>query len=335
MHAILAAPECASYLARELPAGAATAADGDWLGAECLPAPPVLAFARQVLPNATTCSAATVSEWADALLKLIFERIPPGSGWRLHVWPAYGSERAGEFRCKLIRETLIKKLKKTAHGLLKRCESGTGPFGTQTSLVQAALTAPDAGWISACAAPEAYELRAVVSSFEGGEVPVAEDKAAPSRAFSKLVEAEARLGRQIAAGESCVDLGAAPGSWTYVAAQRGARVVAVDRSALREDLMASKLVRFQQGDAFKYVPTEPVDWLLCDVIAAPQRSMNLLQEWLAGKRMRRFVVTLKFKGDTEYGLLEELKRQAAPLCRDFRLTHLCANKNEVCAYGEV
>jgi 23S rRNA C2498 (ribose-2'-O)-methylase RlmM len=54
---------------------------------------------------------------------------------------------------------------------------------------------------------------------------IAADKATPSRAYAKLVEAKLRLGRAIRAGETCVDLGASPGSWTYVAVTRGARVI--------------------------------------------------------------------------------------------------------------
>ena len=88
-------------------------------------------------------------------------------------------------------------------------------------------------------------------------------------------------------------------------------------------------------DAFKFKPEQPVDWLICDIIAAPQRSIDLLLEWLGERRMRQFIVTVKFKGGDEYGLLEPLKRAAPPLCRDFRLSRLCANKNEVCAFGVV
>jgi len=49
--------------------------------------------------------------------------------------------------------------------------------------------------------------------------------------------------------------------------------------------------------------------------------------------MRHFVVTIKFKGAGEYAVLEPLKKQAAPICSEFRLKRLCANKNEVCAFG--
>lgn len=213
--------------------------------------------------------------------------------------------------------------------------SAAAPLTPTTSLVQCVLTSPESGWLSAAAAPLPHTHRALISPFSQGEIPWAEDKSAPSRAFAKLVESEQRLGRYIERGQTCVDLGASPGSWTYVAVQRGAHVIGVDRSELREDLMRSPLVRFEAADAFKYKPPQTVDWLVCDVIAAPQRSIDLLLEWLREGRMRNFVVTIKFRGTDEYHLLDILKREVPPLCSEFRLTRLCANKNEVCAFGSV
>jgi 23S rRNA (cytidine2498-2'-O)-methyltransferase len=331
MHALLAAPECGAFLAQEL--GMAETSPGEWLQTGALPAPPLLAFARQVLPNSQTVHPPSINAWAQAIASSIIGVVPDDGPWRLHLWPRYGEGKAGAHRCALIRESLNERLKKVRRRLVRGLRETVEPFAPETSLVQVVLTAPDAGYVSVSPAPQPYDLRAVVSAFTGGEVPVAEDKAAPARAFAKLVEAELRLGRGIQGGETCVDLGASPGSWSYVALNRGARVTAVDRSPLRDDLMRHPHLRFHQGDAFKFRPDAPVDWLVCDVIAAPQRSIDLLLEWLRAGLMRQFVVTIKFKGAEEYPLLTQLKQHAPPLCTDFRLTRLCANKNEVCAFA--
>ena len=141
-------------------------------------------------------------------------------------------------------------------------------------LERAGDQSPETGWISVSTAPQPFELRGIISPFVRGFIPWAEDKAAPSRAFAKVIESELRLGREINAGETVVDLGASPGSWSYVALKRGAHVIAIDRSELREDLMRSPRLRFETADAFKYRPPQTVDWLICDVIAAPQRSID-------------------------------------------------------------
>ena len=292
-----------------------------------------LAFARQTLPGALEVSAISINNWADGFIDAIVGTLQDDLPWQLHLWPDYGEGRAGQNRCELIRAALVERLKKRRRRLARSLIDDIVPFTPATSLVQCFLTSPESGWLSVSTAPEPHDLRAIVSAFPRGYMPWAEDKNAPARAFAKLVEAEQRLGRQIKDGETCVDLGASPGSWSYVALQRGAYVTAIDRSELREDLMRHPRLRFEATDAFKYKPQSTVDWLVCDVIAAPQRSIDLLLEWLQEARMRHFVVTIKFKGDDEYAVLDQLKKQAAPLCADFRLTRLCANKNEVCAFG--
>jgi 23S rRNA (cytidine2498-2'-O)-methyltransferase len=166
-------------------------------------------------------------------------------------------------------------------------------------------------------------------------VDVADDQAPPSRAYRKLLEAELRLGARIAPGETCADLGAAPGGWSHVALARGARVAAVDRSPLRADLMAHPALEFVRGDAFRWTPPKPVDWLLSDVIAYPHRSVELLERWIAARLCRRFVVTIKFKGEADYPVLDRLEASLDAGGAEFELRRMCSNKNEVTAFGEL
>jgi 23S rRNA (cytidine2498-2'-O)-methyltransferase len=343
---------------------------GSW---SCGPsvAAPYLAFARQWLPDALPVRAGSIREWASQLFEAVAGSLPDNQPWSLHIEPQYaaptvhrigarawhsarrgarpekrlaGPDRpdadAGRHRCWLIRQALTELLQRKRRYLLRQLRHEPAPFTTTDSLVQVLLTMPDAGFISVAVAPRPFEQRHLISPFPKGEIPVAADKAAPSRAFAKLVEAELRLGRAIGPGETCVDLGASPGSWTYVAVARGASVVAVDRSPLREDLMRSRQVEFRPGDAFRFQPARPVDWLLCDVIAPPERTTELLLEWLRCRWCRHFVVTLKVAkgqgtGDAPHAteVLAGLKRDLLPLIRELFLTRLCANKREVCAFG--
>jgi 23S rRNA (cytidine2498-2'-O)-methyltransferase len=339
VHLFLADPDTLPFLTEELlraaPEASVREVEGLGITAEVNLDGLLLAFARQTLPQAVEVQAASINAWADRIIDSIAGVLPDDQPWRLHLWPQYGEGRAGLHRCELIHASLLERLKKRRRHLLRALIDSDAVFDAQTSLVQCILTSPESGWLSTTAASRAFALRSLVSSFPRGEVPLADDKSAPSRAFTKLVEAEQRLGKRIERGETCVDLGASPGSWSYVAIQRGAHVIAVDRSELREDLMRSPRLRFETADAFKYQPPQTVDWLVCDVIAAPQRSIDLLLEWLRERRMRNFIVTIKFKGHDEYALLETLKRDAPPLCAEFHLTRLCANKNEVCAFGAV
>jgi 23S rRNA (cytidine2498-2'-O)-methyltransferase len=244
-------------------------------------------------------------------------------------------QSVGDQRCRLVREAAMELLQKRRRHLVRYLRKHEGAFAEDEALVQLLLMSPETGFLSVAKAPLPFREQRVVSFFPGGEVPLAVDKQAPSRAFAKLVEAELRLGRRIAARDTCVDLGASPGSWTYVAVRRGARVTAVDRADLREDLMQHRNVRFERGDAFRFEPASPVDWLLCDVIASAERSAERLLEWLGRKWCRHFVVTLKVDHTGSGAVLARLKRELPDLTSELGLLRLCANKKEVCAFGTI
>jgi 23S rRNA (cytidine2498-2'-O)-methyltransferase len=328
---------------------------------------PRLAFARQLLPEARAVRADSIRGWAAELFNTLSAVLPEDRPWSLHVAPHYGSRgrhrigarawhtlrtrpgasgerqaeaqpervdaEAGRQRCLLVREAMLALMQRKRRHLLRQLRVQPAAFTKDDSLAQLLLTGPEAGYLSVAVAPRPFEQRHLLSPFPKGEVPMATDKAAPSRAFAKLVEAEARLGCAIQGGETCVDLGASPGSWPYVAANRGTRGLAVDRSPLREDLMANPRVAFAEGDAFRFEPPQPVDWLLCDVLAEPGRSAGLLLHWLKRGWCRHFVVTLKLQDTPGSSALARLKRELPPLTSEFFLTRLCANKKEVCAFG--
>jgi 23S rRNA (cytidine2498-2'-O)-methyltransferase len=340
MHLVLSADECEKALLAELsrawPAGPHAVIGPNLISATLPTAPaslPCLVFARQLLPDAVESSATSISAWSERLVEVAMAHLPGDEPWMLHPVPHYGNDLAGHNRCRLIAGSVREKLQRKCRRLLRAWRLEPEPFTPRHTLIQLLLTAPEHGWISVARAPRPHQLRAVLAPFPKGEIPIAVDQAAPSRAFAKLLEAELRLGRSIQPGETCVDLGACPGSWSYVALQRGARVIAVDRAPLRDDLMKHPALRFQQGDAFSFRPETAVDWLLCDVIAAPQRSIALVKDWVRQRHARHFVVTIKFKGNEDYGALEELKSDLPAWCTEFYLTRLCANKNEACAFG--
>jgi 23S rRNA (cytidine2498-2'-O)-methyltransferase len=340
MHSFLADPDGEPLLIEELRrvcSGGRHEAIGPGLVSSNIPLQaeplPTLVFSRQFLPNATMRNAPSISAWSQLLLGSLIDSLPEGSPWQLQIMPHYGTGEAGTNRCRLIGKSLRELLQRKRRTLLRNLKVEPARFTPEHSVVQLLLLAPDRGLLSVAICPQPFNFRRLLSPFPKGEIAPASDKAAPSRAFAKLLEAEQRLGFGIAPGESCADLGASPGSWSYVALNRGAHVIAVDRAPLRADLMGHPRLVFHKGDAFKFQPEQPVDWLLCDVIASPDRSIELILKWLGNRSARKFVVTIKFKGREQYGILEELKHALSELCAEFFLMRLCANKNEVCAFG--
>ena len=122
---------------------------------------------------------------------------------------------------------------------------------------------------------------------------------APSRSTLKLEEAflalltDAERERSLVRGMRAVDLGAAPGGWTWQLVRRGIAVVAVDNGPMDATLMDSGIVTHLREDGFRFVPERPVDWLVCDMVEQPQRVATLMSDWLADGRTARALFNLK------------------------------------------
>ncbi len=162
------------------------------------------------------------------------------------------------------------------------------------------------------------------SPFVNGECRFVEDRAGPpSRAYLKLWEALTRLGAWPAPGERCVDLGAAPGGWTWALAQLGARVLAVDKAPLDPAVAAMPGVETRAESAWALEP-ETCAWLFSDVVAYPARLLALVRRWIDSGRVGRVVCTLKFQGGTDHDAVDAFA--AVP---GGALMHLFHNKHEL------
>ena len=122
---------------------------------------------------------------------------------------------------------------------------------------------------------------------------------APSRSTMKLAEAievfmdrseQTRLLRQ---GMTAVDLGAAPGGWTWQLVKRGIRVTAVDNGPMKGVLATHPLVQHLKQDGFKYTPRKAVDWLVCDMVEKPSRVAELIGVWFAAGLCKHAIFNLK------------------------------------------
>ena len=185
--------------------------------------------------------------------------------------------------------------------------------------------------------------RAVVAreAFVHGPRRMADDALAPSRSYLKVEEAYVVLGREPQAGETVCDLGAAPGGWSYSAAKRGARVVAVDNGPLKGGALDHPAIEHRREDAFRFGPPEGMayDWLFCDMVEEPHHVLrDIVEPWLARRWCRRFVVNLKFGRVDAIGLLRELRSPLAAWrapVSDLRIHHLYHDREEFTLVGEV
>lgn len=176
------------------------------------------------------------------------------------------------------------------------------------------LSAGDAALL--CSAPKGG-----ASPWPGGIPRLRFPASAPSRSTLKLEEAllvlldENERARWLQPGMRAVDLGAAPGGWTWQLVRRSLRVTAVDNGPMQAALLDSGLVEHLRTDGFRYRPAKPVDWLVCDMVEQPRRIAALMAQWLADELCRRALFNLKLpmkKRREEVLLCLDLLRDALP-----------------------
>ena len=133
---------------------------------------------------------------------------------------------------------------------------------------------------------------------------------APSRSTQKLAEAfVAFLGERapelLRAGMKAVDLGAAPGGWSWQLAHRGLFVTAVDNGPLKGGVAQDSLVTHLRVDGLTFRPRRPVDWMVCDIAEQPARIAALVGRWIAHGDARRTIFNLKLPMKKRY---DEVRR---------------------------
>jgi 23S rRNA (cytidine2498-2'-O)-methyltransferase len=147
---------------------------------------------------------------------------------------------------------------------------------------------------------------------------------APSRSTLKLAEAIVtflgdREAAVLRAGMRAVDLGAAPGGWTWQLAYRGLRVAAIDNGPLKGSVRDDPLVTHLRVDGLTYVPKRPVDWLTCDIVEQPARIAKLVARWIGEGHARHAIFNLKLPMTRRY---DEVERCAAIIDSGIERSHV-------------
>lgn len=156
-----------------------------------------------------------------------------------------------------------------------------------------------------------YALVANSSAFPMGIPRLKFPRGAPSRSTLKLEEALLQFlaphqrEALLQPGMTAVDLGAAPGGWTWQLVRRHLRITAVDNGALAPALLESGVVQHVRGDGFRYRPPKPVQWMVCDIVEQPIRIADLAARWLAQGWCERTIFNLKLPMKKRY---QEVRR---------------------------
>ncbi|MBK8014181.1 MAG: hypothetical protein IPK13_22880 [Deltaproteobacteria bacterium] len=172
-----------------------------------------------------------------------------------------------------------------------------------------------------------------LSCLAGGRAVLERDPEAPSRSGLKLEEAIDWVGIGPQAGDLCADLGAAPGGWSKVAVDRGAKVIAIDPARIKISLPSRRFTHIQES-AFDFAPPETLDWLLCDMAWRPLEVAQLIAKWgrraWAHQLIANFKLPMKRKAEMLRRVLTILKRAG---WQGLRARQLYYDRDEVTVFA--
>lgn len=166
-------------------------------------------------------------------------------------------------------------------------------------------------------------------------------KSAPSRATLKLEEAwhhfipKEEWDTRVAPSMRAVDLGAAPGGWTWQLVQKSMFVEAVDNGPMAEALMESGQVQHHKMDGFMFSPKKAVDWLVCDIADKPARVAAMIARWGSQRWCTEAVFNLKLPMKQRFYAVEdaydviENALDAAEIAFELRFKQLYHDREEV------
>jgi 23S rRNA C2498 (ribose-2'-O)-methylase RlmM len=165
-------------------------------------------------------------------------------------------------------------------------------------------------WVSLSDVGDADPLVAWPARFPAGRAQVSGFEDAPSSAYRKLVEALAWLDGGPGHGDVVLDLGAAPGGWSYVLLEKGAEVIAFDRAELDPRVAGRGGLTHIKKDAFVEAPLNEANWLVCDIIDRPERTLELIERAVAEPGLSGLAVTVKLTRPVDNAALDAARRVA-------------------------
>ena len=136
---------------------------------------------------------------------------------------------------------------------------------------------------------------------------------APSRSTLKLEEAintfltADQQKALIKPGMKAVDLGAAPGGWTWQLVQRQLFVTAIDNGPMDKTLMQTEMVEHLKTDAFTY-SLKKVAWLVCDMVEQPHRVAKLISQWFTKRWCQHAIFNLKLPMNKRYDAVKQCEK---------------------------
>jgi 23S rRNA C2498 (ribose-2'-O)-methylase RlmM len=295
-------------------------------------------FERQRMPAATWHSGDDLAALAASVAAMHAKELSRGSPWTVHSYaPNPDTEDSRSREAQALERRLLTHLQGANPTLLENFRAAETQIASRDTQVWQLCRIGGGAWSSIALGAELSD------PFPGGVHRMPSDPLAPSRSYLKIEEAldvmrQGGIGGSPHPSEKVVDLGAAPGGWTWAFVKRGCRVYAVDNGPLKLQStgdMGGEAIHLRE-DGLRYRPPRPVDWLLSDMLIAPGQALGLLRRWLDEGLARRLIVNIKLPQADPLVALAPIRNylREVPGLR-FALRQLYHDRREVTLMGEL
>lgn len=298
------------------------------------PLPPeACVFERQRMPHTRFVSLDPGQRLPEEFLQAFWE---PWAGmprpWAAFCLATGEGDRLAN-RLKGIQRELLRAGKRLHPGLLKWERKPEKLFQRQQGVLMSIALSPKGLYFSANSPAE------LTAAAPGGLYRLRRDPAAPSRSYLKVEEAFVRMNRQPAAGETVIDLGAAPGGWSVAFARRDCQVTAVDNGPLRIEDACARRIEHVHADGLTFQLSRhlpPVDWLVGDMLIPPGKAFGVLKHWLRPPaRCRHLVFNIKLPQENPLPALEPIREWLQMHQPELAMRQLVHDRREVTVFGSV
>jgi len=286
-----------------------------------------LCFAQTILINPIKINASAVNEFAGKLADLFFSSMQGKQiESNLPALCLHADIESLSQRAKSVETTWHKKIKKKMPRIAKLFKK-PAPFSTK----------PINGFFIYFS--DFQQAFVAETAIIGSYLRMQMDENAPSRSYLKIEEAYMLLDCQPQANEQVVDLGAAPGGWTYSALKRKAKIIAIDNALLDQEITNHPDLTHLKQDALKFKPGNnlKIDWLFCDIIEKPEIILQIFHTWLEQGWCKKFIVNLKIGRSDPLAIINKINDPITGLvnyCSILKIRQLYHDREEITVTGK-
>ena len=199
-------------------------------------------------------------------------------------------------------------------------------------VIDVVLVEPNQWWLG-------YHVASTTAGRWPGGVPLLSNEVEPiNRAWMKAAEATAWAGMKIKAGETCAEIGSAPGGCAQFLLSTGAKVIGIDPAEMDETIIAHENFTHirKRGHQVQKKLLAAVKWLFADLNQVPNYTLDTIEAIVTNQHVhvKGIVLTLKVADWSQIDAIPGFRQRVKGWgFKIVKTRQLAFNRQEFCLVG--